>query len=324
MIEKAYLRFKDGVPASEATYLLYGGFKNRGVEVVPFTDFTEIEDHLTKETLVHGWVGDVRKAAKKLGIREPSLPSIPPGLQDLLGREVHCTTLGHVRNSKAWPIFMKPKEQKLFTGYVVNEFMDLIETSHLPDSTPVYTQPPVTFVSEYRCFMHWDKAVGIRQYNGDCHIFPDTKVLYDVRDTLIRKAVMPCAYSIDLGVLADGRTVLVEINDSFALGAYGLAWPAYLNMVTDRWRELVTEPVIWANHLIDLYLTRRITYHQFQVRFLSLVYWEDDTGAMMDQRVRTAHLIWCEYSSHDRAEEDWFRTQLEASLGPNLFPMWMP
>lgn len=46
-------------------------------------------------------------------------------------------------------------------------------------------------------------------------------------------------YGIDFGVLDDGRTALVELNDGYALGNYGLAAEAYLALCIARWEQLV-------------------------------------------------------------------------------------
>ena len=43
----------------------------------------------------------------------------------------------------------------------------------------------------------------------------------------------------DVGVLDDGRSALVEANDGFAVGRYGLDPNAYADMLAARWRQLV-------------------------------------------------------------------------------------
>ena len=48
----------------------------------------------------------------------------------------------------------------------------------------------------------------------------------------------PAAYGLDFGVTADGRTLLVEANDGFALGCYGLDPVIYAEMLEARWCEL--------------------------------------------------------------------------------------
>ena len=49
----------------------------------------------------------------------------------------------------------------------------------------------------------------------------------------------PAGRAIDLGVTSDGRTLLVEVNDGFALGSYGLDDVTYALLLSARWAELV-------------------------------------------------------------------------------------
>jgi hypothetical protein len=49
----------------------------------------------------------------------------------------------------------------------------------------------------------------------------------------------PAAFGNDFGVAADGRTLLVEVNDAYSLGYVGLRTVPYANMLEDRWVELV-------------------------------------------------------------------------------------
>ena len=43
----------------------------------------------------------------------------------------------------------------------------------------------------------------------------------------------------DWGVTSQGDTQLVEVNDGFALGNYGLSGGVYTAMIEARWRELM-------------------------------------------------------------------------------------
>jgi len=48
----------------------------------------------------------------------------------------------------------------------------------------------------------------------------------------------PNAYCLDWGVLQDGRTVLVEMNEGYAFGHYGLNPISYARMLSARWFEM--------------------------------------------------------------------------------------
>jgi len=301
-IEHAYLRSKDGMPFSDSAFTMYQGLSKMGVPITWFTDLeTEVLPNLTPSTLVNSGVGDVRKAIAALPYsRMPELPTIPDCIEPLMGRRVWKTTLKDVRDASTWPVFVKPDQHKLFTGYVIRDFSDLLKTAHLPDNTPLWAQNPVEFLSEYRCFIHWDKIAGLRHYAGDPTIFPETEVISWAQRALARTMSLPTAYSIDLGVLSTGQTVVVEINDAFALGPYGLSWGLYMPMVCDRWLEMSAGPNVFAKHLLDRFLDKQITKQQFLNRFPCHLDHEHE-----DYTIGTAHLIWCEYTSWDDAPDEW-------------------
>lgn len=52
----------------------------------------------------------------------------------------------------------------------------------------------------------------------------------------------PAGYALDFGVTRDGRTLLVEINDGYALGCYGLQHNLYAKLLEARWAEMVGVP----------------------------------------------------------------------------------
>jgi hypothetical protein len=94
----------------------------------------------------------------------------------------------------------------------------------------------VEFTSEWRFYVLRGVVVGVGHYAGDPLVFPDPAV--------VRSAVTdfaggcPAAYGLDFGVSA-GRTLLVEANDAYAIGVYGLPPPVFAEMLEARWLELV-------------------------------------------------------------------------------------
>ena len=80
------------------------------------------------------------------------------------------------------------------------------------------------------------KVVGAAHYKGDCFTHPDAAT---VRAGVAAFTGAPAAYGLDFGVTADGRTLLVEANDGFALGCYGLDPVLFAEMLEVRWCEIV-------------------------------------------------------------------------------------
>ncbi|OWK39158.1 ATP-grasp domain-containing protein [Fimbriiglobus ruber] len=139
------------------------------------------------------------------------------------------------------PVFAKPlTETKSFVGCVVESEADLRLLQHLDDNLGVLAAEPVAFVSEWRYFVRRGRVVGLAHYKGEWSLAPDHDT---VRRAVAAYVGAPAAYSLDYGVTADGRSLLVEANDAFALGPYGLDAVVYAEMLEDRWLELVGLPL---------------------------------------------------------------------------------
>jgi hypothetical protein len=236
-VRKAYIRYREDLPESVNNFAALDGFRQLGVETAPFYGFGDIEEltDLGPEVMVVGFVGDVWNALRKMGRPLPKPMDYPEELRPWLGREVSRSTLGDVRR-KLDPFFFKPVEEKLFTGFVWRSAMgDQIRVASLPDETEVWVSDEVEFVSEYRCFVQDDELVGVRHYKGDAFVAP--------KKALVLEAIQafqsgPRAYSLDFGVTDSGETKLVEVNDAYALGHYGLPSITYARLIDARWEEL--------------------------------------------------------------------------------------
>lgn len=239
---KVYLQ-REGGEFSNINYLTaWLGFKEFGYETEFFCWDQIGQLNLARETIVTGGIPAVVKCLERLGFSVPDLPSIPPELAEYAGRRCHFATLGEVRerisNEEASPVFVKPipRDRKLFNGTVVRRFRDLLPTAALPPETPVWCSDLVQFVSEYRVFVHQREVIGCKHYKGDFRVFPNFGV---VDSAVAAFSTQPAAYGIDFGVTTSGETLLVEVNDGYALGCYGLGETRYARMIETRWRELV-------------------------------------------------------------------------------------
>jgi hypothetical protein len=95
---------------------------------------------------------------------------------------------------------------------------------------------PVEFVTEYRGFVLRGDLVGLKHYKGDFGLVPDVAV---IKQAIAAYKGAPVAYSIDFGVDDKGRSLLVEVNDAFALGNYGLNSLIYTDIIEARWDEIM-------------------------------------------------------------------------------------
>ena len=158
---------------------------------------------------------------------------------EFAGRKLWQSTMLEARRTveKGQPIFVKPHATQLkrFKAKPLREFSDLLATSHVPDELIVECSEVTPFLSEFRVFVMHGEIVGVRQYNGDHLLFPDPA---RVKAAVAAFEEAPSAYALDFGVCEDGRTLVVEVNDGYAIGSYGLAPVIYAALIDARWSQL--------------------------------------------------------------------------------------
>jgi len=241
-LRRIYVKKAGGEIASEACFAAWRGFSHLGYPV-DFFEWDELAGKhlpLDRGTLVVGGTVAVHAALRQIDVAVPLPLNLPPSLAEFVGRRVWKATLGDLRRDVAAgqgvPVFVKPlTETKSFAGCVLAAPADLDRLRHLDDGLRLQAAEPVAFASEWRYFVRRAAVIGVAHYAGDWATVPDAAT---VRRAVAAYADAPAAYALDFGV-ADGRTLLVEANDAFALGAHGLDAVAYARMLEDRWLELV-------------------------------------------------------------------------------------
>ncbi len=230
----------DGEFYNQNCFIACDGFKLRGYEVVffNFEQLAAVQLEITKDTPVIGTIRSAKMGFKLVGCEAPPNVDIPEGLEWAAKRKCWTTTIGEVRNLKDVPIFIKPLvQQKVFTGHTVKNFADLIKTSYLDDEFQVMAQEVIKIDSEWRFYVLEEKIVGCGSYNGNPTIFPNTEF---VNKVLSGYKNIPVACSIDIGVMNSGDSVLIEVNDGYSLGNYGVPSLIYSKMMEKRWDEIVS------------------------------------------------------------------------------------
>ncbi len=223
---------------------VYDELRQRNIPVELFTDKRLHRRQLpvSKDTLVVGYVETMYTVFKLLGIHPPSPNDYPSILQPLFYRRIWNSSLQDLMNSvmeSGIPIFAKPSEQKkLFTGQVFKHSADLNNTDNAPMTTPIFCSEVVDWLSEYRVFVIHGNIVGARHYDGDPAVKIDERVATEAVRLLEKSEDATAAYAIDLGVISTGQTALIEWNDGFSLGSYGLDRWVYTGLLIARWNEL--------------------------------------------------------------------------------------
>jgi hypothetical protein len=242
-LKRVYIKKTGGEIASEACFAAYKGFSAKGYPL-DFFEWDELTGRhlpLSRDTLLVGGTVAVHKALAQLGVPIPAPMNVPESLLAFAGRKLWAATLGEIRqlfaSGSAEPVFVKPlASAKEFAGMVIANASDLARVRHLDDALAVQAAELVVFVSEWRYFVLNGKVVGTAHYKGDCFTPPDANA---VRNAVAAHTGAPAAYGLDFGVTVDGRTLLIEANDGFALGCYGLDAVVYADMLESRWCELV-------------------------------------------------------------------------------------
>lgn len=222
-------------------------FWERGFEVVPYTFEAlcrgELDPWLQRElpAVTVGHIAAVQRALERAGREAPDVPDFPAELRPWLGRPLSRSTLGEVRRRleeepAAFPLHVKPAlDNRLFKGTLIRAFRDLIPLAAVDAEAEVWVQGPVEFVSEWRAYVQGGEILRVCNYMGDPLRFPERGVL---EAGLAAFVTAPVAYGVDWGVTASGQTLLVEVNDAYALGNYGLHGHEMAGFMEARWREL--------------------------------------------------------------------------------------
>lgn len=213
------------------------GFREMGWEIAGYSQREAVLPQLTRDDVIVDFGDESRRALAYLGIDLPDVPTYPEALRRFLGRRIWTSTIDRIASQpEQWPVFVKPLgDAKKFTGVLVRGTGDLVGCGDMAADTPIWCSEPLRFIREWRCFVRYGKILDVRPYAGDWRGRFDPRVIEDAVQSWPDK---PRGCALDFGVDAEGRTVLVEANDGFALGAYGLPPLLYARLLSARWTEL--------------------------------------------------------------------------------------
>jgi len=233
---------ENGLPLNTDIMCAVEGFEQLGYRIRTFeyTDiWTEKYRLFYSKCPFVGGIDTMKLLFRKENVLPPPI-DFPAGLS--LGRHVTKMSLksavDYFRRGGP-PVFIKPVETKLFTGAMLNNFSKISYFTPFLDQDPeCWVSHEVKFLSEWRGFVHKGELVDLRHYSGNFRLQPDLSFA----DTLIENGPFDiAAYTVDLGV-ADGlslTTVVVEFNDFWAIGSYGLEPKVYAQMLSDRYFEIL-------------------------------------------------------------------------------------
>jgi hypothetical protein len=157
-------------------------------------------------------------------------------------RESEIITLGeaHERVANGEKIFIKPVEIKLFTGLVLDGFK-YSSLEKLPNETKVIAYEPFKshLQSEWRLYVFDNKIIDSKNYSGDFTLSPSYEYAFKIAGE--NSSSFPIAYTIDIGILENGENVVVEFNDMWAIGNYGIPNDLYVKLLKHRYFEIINK-----------------------------------------------------------------------------------
>ena len=243
----AYLEKINGEWLDDFVYMSWYHLYNKGYEIITFDDLSikngkHFQYTKSKYDVIVGSVESAMAFFDAYGIKTPAYLGYPDELSPFLYRNVQKTKWKDVKNHP-YPYFIKPADDvKLFTGDVITDqrLFDTFDKFYpVDDEMNVYVSDVIPIISEYRCFVHRGKLAGIQWYKGDFTVFPNAN---EIQKMIMSWKDAPVAYSLDVGVSQINdttKTVLVEVNDFWTLGSYGLPGEIYTKLLVDRFKEIL-------------------------------------------------------------------------------------
>lgn len=219
-------------------FAAFTGFSILGAEIV-FYDSYSIPEITSREDVVVGWISIVKQALRKLNIEPPTEIDYPTELYGFYDRKLWQSTLHTIYNDDSlYPVFVKPVLGKQFDGKLITKLADLNGLGAQEDRK-IWCSEPVDFIAEWRTFIRYDKIIDIRRYKGTFKACPDYDLIEKCVDAMFNK---PAGFGMDFGLTKDGRTLLIEVNDGYAMGHYGLQAIDYAKLISARWHEMANVP----------------------------------------------------------------------------------
>lgn len=182
-----------------------------------------------------GTVEFMRRAFDLLGVEHPRLPRN----SDRTCEEMTLGAALQLREYTGWNIFLKPKEIKVFTGFVHEGYAySALDGISLDTEVLVYDVFSSPIASEWRVYIYEGEVLDAKNYAGDFLLTPSRQFI----DRAIEKSRpdFPGTYSMDIGILASGENVVIEFNDFWALGNYGVPNWLYAKALAKRHMDIVS------------------------------------------------------------------------------------
>jgi hypothetical protein len=197
------------------------------------------DDYSVFYTIPVGSVGFIQKYMETRGIEYKPIDYKNPVFYN---SGIEEGTLSGIKRDNKYPVFVKPKQIKKFSGLVlddIGEFNELLEFYRLNENEPVFYNYEVKdFLSEWRMYIHKNKVVNVSHYSGDPL---RTEGISTIAKIVEGDKSMPVAYTLNIGYdRITNRWHPIEVNDFWGTGAYGCPEEMFYKATVDRWKEIIS------------------------------------------------------------------------------------
>ena len=187
-------------------------------------------DSLIKNNLFVGSVEFMTEVFNRVDIEQPRLP-----INNLRPYEEM-----KLRDFKyQYPVFIKPKSIKAFTGFVVDDYSKSMLNT-LDKELDIIIQQVINLDSEWRFYVFRNKIVDIRHYSGrmDINLIGAVNNFNKLDDSTFKN--FPETFVMDIGFYNDSDSyTIIEFNDMWAIGNYGVPNDLYVRMLKDRYFDII-------------------------------------------------------------------------------------
>lgn len=225
-----YIQSENNLPHHfECSCVLHEAINNKlDYCLISYKDMCLLDNHIFLSNLFVGTVEFMREVFRKKGKFDVRLPKNS-------NRDYSIMSLKEAffiaKNKK---IFIKPFEIKLFTGLVLDgSIYTCLENIDRNIKVLVYEPFISQLESEWRIYVNNHTIMDSRNYSGDFMISPDYEYVKSIINE--NKSTFPIAYTIDIGILENKENVVVEFNDFWAIGNYGVPNYFYLKALKNRY-----------------------------------------------------------------------------------------
>ena len=242
MNSTVYIEAINKFPSDDWSCSAFLGFRNNGANIKLFENIEEVA--LNRYTILIASIENTHKWMNDMDWKIPESITIPNELKrkDYTGRVISKMTLRESTHIEIFPYFIKSYELKKFIPGIIKSNDDRKWFKDVNDNEIVLVSEVLDFISEYRVYVLDGKMIGCYYYNGDFKYYPDLDKAEHMINSFTKA---PKFYSLDLGITSDLETFVVECNDGYSLGNYGLSPKLYTRGLVSRWRELLEQnPVL--------------------------------------------------------------------------------